>query len=312
MTKRTAVFCLSAILFSGSAHAGFEYMPQARGNAPQYQQQGTAPQTMLTAEPPMPILPTEPVSAEPLPAPNTGNRVLSTQVSRAHPRRVAPAQTTAIRAPANQAFDSESVLDAAILGEPIVMAAAPANVPARGEEYIAINPYPLQNESGFAVHSNDVAETALEAGMMENSGLLRPVAIPGAKRTAKRHTAPEEQFEIASNDIPAEDVYSTSVEEVALAPPPRKPNVPPMVDSPIPLTASYTDAIGFGKELPLALALSQVVPAGYSYSFAQNVDAGATVSWEGGKPWNEVLNDMLAPSGMKAVIRSNQVVIQNG
>jgi hypothetical protein len=43
-------------------------------------------------------------------------------------------------------------------------------------------------------------------------------------------------------------------------------------------------AIGFGRELPLALALSQVVPSEYNKSYAQNVDTEATVSWEGGKP----------------------------
>ena len=35
------------------------------------------------------------------------------------------------------------------------------------------------------------------------------------------------------------------------------------------------------------------------------------VSWQGGKPWDVVLNEMLAPSGMKAVIENNQVSIRS-
>lgn len=73
----------------------------------------------------------------------------------------------------------------------------------------------------------------------------------------------------------------------------------------------YTDAVGFGRDLPLALALSQVVPPEYSYAFAQDVNVGSTVSWQGGKPWNQVLDDMLGQSGMKAVIQDNQITIQN-
>lgn len=78
-----------------------------------------------------------------------------------------------------------------------------------------------------------------------------------------------------------------------------------------PVTGGYTEAVGFGRELPLALALSQVVPPEYSYAFGKDVNVGTTVSWQGGKPWNEVLNDMLAPNGMRAVIDGNKVVIQS-
>jgi hypothetical protein len=39
------------------------------------------------------------------------------------------------------------------------------------------------------------------------------------------------------------------------------------------------------------------------------VNVGSTVSWQGGKPWNEVLNDMLATQGMRAVISGSQITI---
>ena len=73
----------------------------------------------------------------------------------------------------------------------------------------------------------------------------------------------------------------------------------------------YIEAIGFGRDLPLALALSQVIPSGFTHSFVKNVDAGASVSWEGGKSWDQVLNDMLSPKNLTAVIQGNQVIIQS-
>jgi hypothetical protein len=63
--------------------------------------------------------------------------------------------------------------------------------------------------------------------------------------------------------------------------------------------------------LPLALALSQVIPENYALFFETAVDAEQTsVSWEGGKPWNQVLQDMLAPLGLRAEIQPNLVMIR--
>lgn len=106
---------------------------------------------------------------------------------------------------------------------------------------------------------------------------------------------------------------------------PRAPTQPPSMPQPAipanyptPVAAApstqanaggFTEAVGFGRDLPLALAMSQVIPPDYSYAFGQNVNVGSTVSWQGGKPWNEVLNDMLSPNGMRAVIQGKQITI---
>ncbi|MBN8520455.1 MAG: hypothetical protein J0L77_00970 [Alphaproteobacteria bacterium] len=77
-------------------------------------------------------------------------------------------------------------------------------------------------------------------------------------------------------------------------------------------SGGFEQAVGFGKDLPLALALSQVIPAHYALSFKDGVDAGSSVSWEGGKAWNEVLRDMLTPLGLRADISGNTVIIRQG
>jgi hypothetical protein len=52
---------------------------------------------------------------------------------------------------------------------------------------------------------------------------------------------------------------------------------------------------GFANNVPLAVALRQVLPAGYGFSIDQDVDLGTLVSFQGGKPWRETLQVMLQP-----------------
>lgn len=61
--------------------------------------------------------------------------------------------------------------------------------------------------------------------------------------------------------------------------------------------------VGFGAQVPLALAVSDIVPDHYSFSFDSGVNPGLLVSWEGlHRPWNIVLSEMLAQRGLSAVI----------
>ena len=75
----------------------------------------------------------------------------------------------------------------------------------------------------------------------------------------------------------------------------------PVMDDPI--------VQGFGRDLPLVTALSQIVPPEYTYNFARSVDQAAPVSWEGGAPWQDVLQTMLSGSGLYADITGNIITI---
>ena len=66
---------------------------------------------------------------------------------------------------------------------------------------------------------------------------------------------------------------------------------------------------GFGSDLPLVIALQQVVPPGHQFSFAEGVNPGVKVSWEGGKSWKAVLSDMLATQGLGYRVQDNVVVV---
>lgn len=78
--------------------------------------------------------------------------------------------------------------------------------------------------------------------------------------------------------------------------------------------SAFTEAVGFGRDLPLALAVSQIVPPDYAFSFDQSVSPGESISWEGGKSWDQVLNDALRPVGASARIdvAKKEITIMSG
>jgi hypothetical protein len=55
---------------------------------------------------------------------------------------------------------------------------------------------------------------------------------------------------------------------------------------------------GFGAQIPLALALRQILPVGYNFTIDPSVSMDTLVSYQGGKSWRETLKDMLFPVGL--------------
>jgi hypothetical protein len=327
MTKLGTFLCTGMMVWAAPALAGFEFTPVSAAPVPQAERSAAAD---AGADAPMPIVPTEPVSAEPLAAPDT-DPVLSTRVSRA--REVEPVYVRRQHSELppkvikSQPMEAEALLTATAEKQPLVNSGK-----------LTIDPYPLE---GSALHGGDGGPRSVEQAMMETSGALRPVKTPGsntggllarARPAAGQMKQTEKDYGdevlVASNmtPFPGEEPVMREIETV---PVPAMPHPAPLlaqdrVAAPIadktPNNAvprdptqggQFADAVGFGRDLPLALALSQVVPPEYSYSFARNVNVGTTVTWQGGKPWNQVLDDMLAQSGMAADIQDGQVTIRN-
>lgn len=55
---------------------------------------------------------------------------------------------------------------------------------------------------------------------------------------------------------------------------------------------------GFARQVPLAVALREILPAGYAFSIDADVDMGILVSFQGGRPWRDTLRDSLEPAGL--------------
>lgn len=98
---------------------------------------------------------------------------------------------------------------------------------------------------------------------------------------------------------------------------PRPPMAQPMT-KPAPVTAAAPHADtpasagvvkGFGRDMPLAMTLRQVVPAGYTWSFAPGVDPAAKTTWNGGQPWRETLDNTLAARNLVADVQGHSIRI---
>lgn len=85
--------------------------------------------------------------------------------------------------------------------------------------------------------------------------------------------------------------------------------IPTTTSAPPPSARVFETVSGFGSDMPLALALRQVVPPSYAFSFGDGVNPGYRVSWNGGKPWNEVIHDMIAPLNLVGFVRGNKLYI---
>ncbi len=70
-------------------------------------------------------------------------------------------------------------------------------------------------------------------------------------------------------------------------------------------------AQGFATQVPLVIALQQIVPADYRYVFADSVNPGMKVDWRGGKPWDEVVSDMTRAHGVSAEISGNVIYLRS-
>jgi len=137
----------------------------------------------------------------------------------------------------------------------------------------------------------------------------RPPAVQPAPATADDLPAPVTSWDGAAQAAPAWSAPAPVAPVEATATP--SPALAPFVAAtPLPEPVEAGDVLsGFGTDLPLVIALQQVVPAGYQYSFAEGVNLGQPVSWEGGKAWQQVLGDMLAKEGLGYRLQQNIVVV---
>jgi len=199
--------------------------------------------------------------------------------------------------------------------QPIIPVHPSENVPypSNTAQGLVIDPYPLQNREAQRVTSSIPDPVSIDQAMMEKGGVVHPMPlgefmdtgvrvrnapVPGTVELAARSSAPRApQGQMNQNNtmIPLPD--SNQGQDLL----PQATNTPEQ---------NYAEDVeGFGRNLPLVLALNQVVPSGYAYAFSQDVDPGTIVSWQGGKPWTEVLEEMLGPTPLGVSFNENRILI---
>ena len=72
----------------------------------------------------------------------------------------------------------------------------------------------------------------------------------------------------------------------------------------------YNIARGFGNQVPVGFAVRQIVPAPFRVAMQMDLDPAITVSWTGGRPWNQVLWSALHARGLHMTVVRDVVTIR--
>lgn len=147
------------------------------------------------------------------------------------------------------------------------------------------------------------------APMEKESPEIIEEPAPMAKAIENAETPPQKTQDLSINPFPLEGKEDTNVSDTTSVVPELE-DAMPIEAAPAENNVEYAVIQGFGTEMPLALALTQIVPAEFAYSFGDDINAGTRISWQGGKPWDVVLQEALNPLNIKVHIVSNTVVLK--
>jgi hypothetical protein len=251
---------------------------------------GAIPQTVNTPSSSQP--PAQPVIHQPVPISTTpvqmapGPQPLLKVKTIEPPAAMAPPPAPPVQASASVSSDS-------ITWNPAPQNAVPAPAPA---------------DSAFVNESREYEARILDKPQQQP---LPPPSIEEMKGAAE---SPLRRRKLVINPYPqgAAEAQAKIDTATPIAAPVMVPAIQPDVTA-IPMNApDMTTVVGFGSDMPLALALQQIAPQGYTFAFGVGVNPGTKVSWDGGnKPWMQVISDTIAPLGLQAQLNDKIVQISN-
>ncbi len=172
---------------------------------------------------------------------------------------------------------------------PAKQAAASPAVPAPSGSSDTLGPLtPMPGEPAPVVKVEQVSE----ADIMDNGTQMPPVTSRAGMKSIGNAPQPLENIESENLPVPNQN---NSGENISWSQP-------------------QTSAVveGFGKDIPLAVAMQQIVPSNYVVSYQGGVDQGKPVTWNGGSVWTNVASDMLKSSKLHGVMSGNTITIADG
>lgn len=158
-----------------------------------------------------------------------------------------------------------------------------------------------------AVESAPVQRHPVPLEVNNSKDAPAPMVAPTAEKVAEKATPAPAAAEPLPTPEPTPTATATPEPAPAPAPTPvaaAKPVVAP--------TSAYVGepvVEGFGKDIPLVIALRDIVPAKYAYAFSPKDIAGTKISWRGGKPWQDVLKAALDTVDFGMQVTDTQVLI---
>lgn len=217
------------------------------------------------------------------------------------PNKIVPSTTTPRIA---QPYNSMAVPMRPVMREPLAPSApsVPAVRTYQNSNSLVINPYPLN--AGKENHNiNNISSGSVNRALIEESGLVTPMPLgenmqTGAQVDRANRLYGKDKIEHANySNVPTSLVPIPGV------------NSMPVEQQKLPVK-TFSPAVGFGNDIPLSIVLDQVIPDGFNAKLPNESLGDSIVSWQGGKPWNQVLNDVLMPLGYRASVKGNDVIIE--
>lgn len=160
----------------------------------------------------------------------------------------------------------------------------------------------------------------IEGINMQKKPLISTVQILGAvsfftflvgvqpSYAAFQWVAPEVQRSPVARPIASQRLDSYPLGTTIIqAPSVRQSSALPFVAPDVAVSQGDDLVLGFADNVPLAVALRQILPKTSGFVVAQNVKLGIVVSWQGGGPWRQVLADMLTSANLEMRIKGNMV-----
>jgi hypothetical protein len=293
-----AAFGAAVTLGATVTHAGFEWVPPSQ---PAAAPEVTPAAPNVTVAPGIPPAPSSDVV---LPIP--GEEITSTPVAAA-PAAVMPIPVTPQLRPSDAATASNDVPVNTLLDAPSGYQAQPLLPP---EENTAmkvreVTPPPAAPDSA------PLSITDSRTAMPEPVATQQIAPPPVATAQQQRVFMPEDAPQTALDNTPNSQKLVINPRPYGDAVPAPAPSLDSVVASATQMPSDKPVLEGFGSDMPLALALQQIVPADYATSFESGINVGQIVSWDGGKPWDQVVNEMLAPLQLQAVIVNKTVHVRS-
>ncbi len=200
---------------------------------------------------------------------------------------VAPNAATNSPAPAAAPAPNNAALPAPVEISDIAAPSPVTNEPmAIGKSAIPLTPVIKESDS-----------LSIEAARPRSTAEIKRVAVPGVSApmpTSTKYVSPYSDAPIASAPVPA-------------------PMPAPIAPSSFAGTSidSGPAVQGFGRSVPLAIALQQIVPPSYRYSFEPPVSGSTRVTWTGGKSWKAIVAEIARDNNMNVDIASNVVAFHH-
>jgi hypothetical protein len=328
------ILTLSFISLNGSiSWAAFEWVPAEKLQKPEKKPDTAAEKKVITEvkAPSKPKIPPAPVYSQPIPRP-----AMQTQPIQTQPKEPAPAapypmqpQTQPQRHHAGQpnkvpvmivpgqAYIMQAPQGAPVYQVPVYQVSQPIAPTAYGQpasmtplpSATTPQPVPVMKQIQPLQPPQEVYNSP--APVMVQQPAVNQQSMPAPASMPVQNTPLQIQAYPAQATTTTPPVWGKGIEEQPQAAQPL-PQMPaqPYYAMPQQTAANYPQAVGFGNDIPLALALRQIVPANYAFAFAQSINPGIRVSWNGGKPWDQVLNEMVSPLGMSAQIINKTIYIK--